>query len=158
MDYAALPSIRLTFPPTTSSPPASAAWPAFCQRGPGTGQLQSLITYPADGFCYVPEEPLTEKDMQEGLTRYTGADLSYVGRSKPFLAASGDLQPHTLTVMLPKGDYNQVLLKSALELVGLLLLCCFSAWSAACTIPAAICAPSCGTSSFSTRRTAAAHR
>ena len=73
----------------------------------------------------MPEEPLTEKDMQEGLTRYTGADLSYVGRSKPFLAASGDLQPHTLTVMLPKGDYNQVLLKSALELVGLLLLLLF---------------------------------
>lgn len=91
----------------------------------GLDSSKSLITYPADGFCYVPEEPLTEKDMQEGLTLYTGADLSYVGRSKPFLAASGDLQPHTLTVMLPKGDYNQVLLKSALELVGLLLLLLF---------------------------------
>ena len=110
-----------------------------CVLSDGTAGLeipQSLITYPADGFCYVPEEPLTEKDMQEGLTRYTGADLSYVGRSKPFLAASGDLQPHTLTVMLPKGDYNQVLLKGALELVGLLLLLlgCVREWLSAGTV------------------------
>lgn len=86
---------------------------------------QSLITYPADGFCFVPDEILTEKSIREGLTAYSGTKLSFVGLSESFLAASGDAQPHTLTVMLPRSDYNQILLKSALEIVGLWLLLLF---------------------------------
>lgn len=99
-----------------------------CVLSDGTAGLeipQSLITYPADGFCFVPEELLTEKGIREGLTAYSGTDLSFVGLSKSFLVASGDPEPHTLTVMLPKSDYDQVLLKSALELGGLLLLLLF---------------------------------
>ena len=99
-----------------------------CVLSDGTAGLeipQSLITYPADGFCFVPEELLTEKGIREGLTAYSGTDLSFVGLSKSFLVASGDPEPHTLTVMLPKSDYDQVLLKSALEIGGLLLLLLF---------------------------------
>ena len=91
----------------------------------GLDILQSLITYPADGFCFVPDELLTKKSIREGLTAYNGTSFSFVGLSEPFLAASGDVQPHTLTVMLPKSDYNQILLKSALEIGGLLLLLLF---------------------------------
>ena len=86
---------------------------------------QSLITYPADGFCFVPDEILTDKSIREGLTAYSGTKHSFVGLSEPFLAASGDAQPHTLTVLLPRSDYNQILLKSVLEIVGLLLLLLF---------------------------------
>ena len=99
-----------------------------CVLSDGTAGLeipQSLITYPADGFCFVPEELLTEKGIREGLTAYSGTDLSFVGFSKSFLVASGDPEPHRLTVMLPKSDYDQVLLKSALEIGGLLLLLLF---------------------------------
>ena len=95
------------------------------ERAEGLDTSKSLITYPADGFCFVPEELLTEKGIREGLTVYTGTNFSYVGISKPFLAASGDLEPHTLTVLLPKSDYNQVLLRNSLEIVGLLLLLLF---------------------------------
>ena len=86
---------------------------------------QSLITYPGDGFCFVPDEILTEKSIREGLTAYSGTKLPFVGLSESFLSASGDAQPHTLTVMLPRSDYNQILLKSALEIVGLWLLLLF---------------------------------
>ena len=99
-----------------------------CLLTDGTAGLdipKSLITYPADGFCFVPDEILTEKSIREGLTAYSGTKLSFVGLSEPFLAASGDAQPHTLTVLLPRSDYNQILLKSVLEIVGLLLLLLF---------------------------------
>ncbi len=68
---------------------------------------QSLITYPADGFCFVPDEILTEKSIREGLTAYSGTKLSFVGLSEPFLAASGDAQPHTLTVLLPEATITR---------------------------------------------------
>ena len=73
----------------------------------------------------MPDEILTEKSIREGLTAYSGTKHSFVGLSEPFLAASGDAQSHTLTVLLPRSDYNQILLKSALELGGLLLLLLF---------------------------------
>ena len=40
---------------------------------------KGLLAYPANGFCFVPDELLTEKPLQEGLTSYTGAELSFVG-------------------------------------------------------------------------------
>ena len=53
----------------------------------GLDVSKGLLTYPADGFCFVPDELLTEKPLQEGLTSYTGAELSFVGLSRPFMAA-----------------------------------------------------------------------
>lgn len=63
---------------------------------------KGLLAYPANGFCFVPDELLTEKPLQEGLTSYTGAELSFVGLSRPFMAADGDVEPHILTVLIPK--------------------------------------------------------
>ena len=83
---------------------------------------KGLLTYPANGFCFVPDELLTEKPLQEGLTSYTGAELSFVGLSRPFMAADGDVEPHILTVLIPKSDYANLLLKSRLEIGGLLIL------------------------------------
>lgn len=86
---------------------------------------KGLLTYPANGFCFVPDELLTEKPLQEGLTSYTGAELSFVGLSRPFMAADGDVEPHILTVLIPKSDYANLLLKSRLEIGGLLILLMF---------------------------------
>lgn len=86
---------------------------------------KGLLAYPANGFCFVPDELLTEKPLQEGLTSYTGAELSFVGLSQPFMAASGDIEPHALTVLIPKRDYGRLLLKSKLEIGGLLMLLVF---------------------------------
>ena len=83
---------------------------------------KGLLAYPANGFCFVPDELLTEKPLQEGLTSYTGAELSFVGLSQPFMAADGDVEPHILTVLIPKSDYANLLLKSRLEIGGLLIL------------------------------------
>lgn len=47
-----------------------------CLLTDGTAGLdisQSLITYPADGFCFVPDEILTEKSIREGLTARHGS-------------------------------------------------------------------------------------
>lgn len=86
---------------------------------------KGLLAYPANGFCFVPDELLTEKPLQEGLTSYTGAELSFVGLSRPFMAADGDVEPHILTVLIPKSDYANLLLKSRLEIGGLLILLMF---------------------------------
>ena len=91
----------------------------------GLDASQSLVTYPADGFCFVPEEQLTEKSIREGLTAYSGTESSFVGLSQPFLAAVGDPEPHTLTVLFPRRTYHGILLKSVLEIGGLLLLLLF---------------------------------
>ena len=91
----------------------------------GLDASQSLVTYPADGFCFVPEERLTEKSIREGLTAYSGTESSFVGLSQPFLAAVGDPEPHTLTVLFPRRTYHGILLKSVLEIGGLLLLLLF---------------------------------
>lgn len=86
---------------------------------------KGLLAYPANGFCFVPDELLTEKPLQEGLTSYTGAELSFVGLSRPFMAADGDVEPHILTMLIPKSDYANLLLKSRLEIGGLLILLMF---------------------------------
>ena len=48
-----------------------------------------------------------------------------MGLSQPFMAASGDIEPHALTVLIPKRDYGRLLLKSKLEIGGLLMLLVF---------------------------------
>ena len=91
----------------------------------GLDVSKGLLTYPADGFCFVPDELLTKKNLREGLTAFTGTELSFVGLSQPFMAASGDIGPHALTVLIPKRDYGRLLLKSKLEIGGLLMLLVF---------------------------------
>ncbi len=55
-----------------------------------------------------------------------------MGLSQPFMAASGDIEPHALTVLIPKRDYGRLLLKSKLEIGGLLILLIFFGGSAVC--------------------------
>lgn len=86
---------------------------------------KALVTYPSGGFCFVPEELLTETGSRDGLTFFSGTELSFVGLSKPFSAADGDPEQHTLSVLLPKGDYNRIMLKRSLEIGGLLTLLIF---------------------------------
>ena len=91
----------------------------------GLDVSKGLLTYPADGFCFVPDELLTKKNLREGLTAFTGTELSFVGLSQPFMAASGNIEPHALTVLIPKRDYGRLLLKSKLEIGELLMLLVF---------------------------------
>ncbi len=91
----------------------------------GLDVSRGLLTYPAGGFCFVPDELFSAKPIRDGLSVFRGTDLAFVGRSQPFPAASGDRRPHTLTVLIPKHDYDRLLLKSRLETGGLLTLLLF---------------------------------
>lgn len=90
---------------------------------------KGLLTYPAGGFCFVPDELLAEKSLRGGLSAFVGTELSFVGISEPFTVAAGDEAPHDLTVLIPKSDYDRALLKSRLEAVGVLMLLLFFAVS-----------------------------
>ena len=90
---------------------------------------KGLLTYPAGGFCFVPDDLLAEKSLRGGLSAFVGAELSFVGISEPFTVAAGDEAPHDLTVLIPKSDYDRALLKSRLEAAGALMLLLFFAVS-----------------------------
>ena len=90
---------------------------------------KGLLTYPAGGFCFVPDELLAEKSLRGGLSALAGTELSFVGISEPFTVAAGDEAPHDLTVLIPKSDYDRALLKSRLEAAGVLMLLLFFAVS-----------------------------
>lgn len=90
---------------------------------------KGLLTYPAGGFCFVPDELLAEKSLRGGLSAFVGTELSFVGISEPFTVATGDEAPHDLTVLIPKSDYDRALLKSRLEAAGALMLLLFFAVS-----------------------------
>lgn len=90
---------------------------------------KGLLTYPAGGFCFVPDELLAEKSLRGGLSAFAGTELSFVGISEPFTVAAGDEAPHDLTVLIPKSDYDRALLKSRLEAAGVLMLLLFFAVS-----------------------------
>ena len=90
---------------------------------------KSLLTYPAGGFCFVPDELLAEKSLRGGLSAFVGTELSFVGISEPFTVAAGDEASPDLTVLIPKSDYDRALLKSRLEAAGVLMLLLFFAVS-----------------------------
>ena len=90
---------------------------------------KGLLTYPAGGFCFVPDELLAEKSLRGGLSAFVGTELSFVGISEPFTVAAWDEAPHDLTVLIPKSDYDRALLKSRLEAAGVLMLLLFFAVS-----------------------------
>ena len=95
----------------------------------GLDVQRGLLTYPAGGFCFVPDELLAEKSLRGGLSAFVGTELSFVGISEPFTVAAGDEAPHDLTVLIPKSDYDRALLKSRLEAAGVLMLLLFFAVS-----------------------------
>ena len=95
----------------------------------GLDVQKGLLTYPAGGFCFVPDELLAEKSLRGGLSAFVGTELSFVGISEPFTVAAGDEAPHDLTVLIPKSDYDRALLKSRLEAAGVLMLLLFFAVS-----------------------------
>ena len=86
-----------------------------------------LLTYPSDGFCFVPDELLAKTDLRGGLTVFIGSSLSFVGLSEPFMAANGDTEAHALTVLIPKSSYDRAILNSILEISALLMLLVFFA-------------------------------
>ena len=88
---------------------------------------KSLLTYPADGFCFVPDELLEDGSLRGGLTAFKGTELSFVGISEPFTVADGDETPHALTVLIPKSTYDRIVLKSVAEIAAVLMLLVFFA-------------------------------
>lgn len=83
---------------------------------------KGLLTYPAGGFCFVPDELLAEKSLRGGLSAFVGTELSFVGISEPFTVAAGDEAPHDLTVLISKAAYDRAMLKSGIEIAALLTL------------------------------------
>ena len=88
---------------------------------------KGLLTYPAGGFCFVPDELLAEKSLRGGLSAFVGTELSFVGISEPFTVAAGDEAPHDLTVLISKAAYDRAMLKSVIEIAALLTLLVFFA-------------------------------
>lgn len=88
---------------------------------------KGLLTYPAGGFCFVPDELLAEKSLRGGLSAFAGTELSFVGISEPFTVAAGDEAPHDLTVLISKAAYDRAMLKSVIEIAALLTLLVFFA-------------------------------
>ncbi len=85
----------------------------------------SLLTYPVGGFCAVPDILLEEKSLRGGLTAFVGPDAAFVGLSESFRASDWDTEPHTLTVMIPKEDYDRLLLENGLRTGAMLVLLVF---------------------------------
>ena len=92
----------------------------------------SLLTYPVGGFCAVPDILLEEKSLRGGLTAFVGPDAAFVGLSESFRASDWDTEPHTLTVMIPKEDYDRLLLENGLRTGALLVL--LVSFGAACCL------------------------
>ena len=88
---------------------------------------KGLLTYPAGGFCFVPDELLAEKSLRGGLSAFVGSELFFVGISEPFTVAAGDEAPHDLTVLISKAAYDRAMLKSVIEIAALLTLLVFFA-------------------------------
>ena len=82
----------------------------------------SLLTYPVGGFCAVPDILLEKKSLRGGLTVFIGSDIAFVGLSESFRASDWDTEVHTLTVMIPKADYDRLLLENGLRTGALLVL------------------------------------
>ena len=93
----------------------------------GLDVQRGLLTYPAGGFCFVPDELLAEKSLRGGLSAFVGTELSFVGISEPFTVAAGDEAPHDLTVLISKAAYDRAMLKSVIEIAALLTLLVFFA-------------------------------
>lgn len=97
----------------------------FTAPGAGLDAGAGLVSYTADGFCYVPEETLTVSEMKNGLLVFTGTEFSFVGKTAAFAAANGDSTPHTLAVLVPQEDFSRAVAKSALQTVVLTALLLF---------------------------------
>ena len=93
----------------------------------GLDVQKGLLTYPAGDFCFVPDELLEKRSLRGGLTAFAGSELSFVGISEPFTVATGDEEPHVLTVLISKAAYDRAMLKSGIEIVALLTLLVFFA-------------------------------
>lgn len=83
---------------------------------------RSLLAYSTGGFCLVQDELLSESSLRGGLSAFAGAELSFVGLTEPFTAAAGDTEPHALTVLIPKSDFDRLLLKNIVQVGALLVL------------------------------------
>lgn len=83
---------------------------------------RSLLTYPVGGFCAVPDILLEKKSLRGGLTAFIGSDIAFVGLSESFRVSDWDTEVHTLTVMIPKANYDRLLLENGLRTGALLVL------------------------------------
>lgn len=93
----------------------------------GLDVQRGLLTYPTGDFCFVPDELLEKRSLRGGLTAFAGTELSFVGISEPFTVATGDEEPHVLTVLISKAAYDRAMLKSVIEIAVLLTLLVFFA-------------------------------
>lgn len=108
--------------------------------GQGFNVAHGLLTYPTDGFCYVPETALTMRPLwgDGGVVALSGEEcqetFQYVGVTETLLAVRGDEDPLTLAVLIPREDYDGAVFGSVVQtlLLAVLLLvavvaCCLHA-------------------------------
>ena len=122
-------SVNQTYFSARHAQPSGISSLACVMSDPAAGSdiQKGLLTYPVDGFCFVPGETLTGENLRSGLTAFTGSSLSFVGLSEPFTAAAGDGSAHVLAVLIPKSSYDLTVFKGVLEFAALLMLLVFFA-------------------------------
>lgn len=89
-----------------------------CLLTPNSGwSLQSedgLSCGVANAYYYPPKEELNIQKADHGLLCFSGDEISYIGLMRE-ISLSPNNEPHTLTVMIPKTDYDRAVKKTLLQ-------------------------------------------
>ena len=82
-----------------------------------------LITYTKDGSCTLPSGTMSIRGMNDELVCFSGGGFEFVGKTERLSFAAGDGEGHTLAVLIPKEDYDRVVLVGSIQtaLFGFLL-------------------------------------
>lgn len=68
----------------------------------------------ANSYYYPPKEGLNIQKADHGLLRFSGNKSAYIGITREILLSPNN-EPHTLTVMIPKSDYDRAATKTLLQ-------------------------------------------
>lgn len=123
-------SVNETYFVTHHEQPSNLARLVCCLTG-STSKAQKaddmLVCYSGDDYCYVPTGRMLSQTEKDGLLHFIGEEFSFVGLAMPLDLAKGDADNHTVAVMIPKEDYDSVVLKSTLGDIVLTALLLFFA-------------------------------
>lgn len=82
----------------------------------------------ANAYYYPPKEELKIQKADQELLRFSGSNSAYIGITREIIL-SPNSEPHALTVMIPKSDYDRAVTKTLLQNLFLWSLLLFFAVS-----------------------------
>lgn len=68
----------------------------------------------ANSYYYPPKEELKIQKADHGLLHFSGSDSAYIGITREIILSPNN-EPHILTVMIPKSDYDKAVTKTLLH-------------------------------------------